>query len=130
MRRKILPCTPFSPWSCEHRGGLSRLGGTSAVGNLPLSIAFCQRLAALSRLTSLFGGVLPVELSCSALPACGQGSFIFLKGEYQQTVSGCTVLGARGKPAQAVKEEAAAEFLNHHATGMPVDPHLADQLVP
>ena len=38
-------------------------------------------------------------------------------------------LGARGKPAEAVADEAADEALAHLQTGMPVDPHSADQLL-
>jgi RNA 3'-terminal phosphate cyclase (ATP) len=38
-------------------------------------------------------------------------------------------LGARGKPAEAVADEAADEALAHRSTGMPVDPHSADQLL-
>jgi RNA 3'-terminal phosphate cyclase (ATP) len=38
-------------------------------------------------------------------------------------------LGARGKPAEAVADEAADEGLAHARTGMPVDPHSADQLL-
>jgi RNA 3'-terminal phosphate cyclase (ATP) len=38
-------------------------------------------------------------------------------------------LGARGKPAEAVADEAADEALAHRDRGMPVDPHSADQLL-
>ncbi|HKB01208.1 MAG TPA: RNA 3'-terminal phosphate cyclase [Gemmataceae bacterium] len=38
-------------------------------------------------------------------------------------------LGARGKPAEAVADEAADEALAHARRGMPVDPHSADQLL-
>jgi RNA 3'-phosphate cyclase len=38
-------------------------------------------------------------------------------------------LGARGKPAEAVADEAADEALAHASRGLPVDPHSADQLL-
>jgi RNA 3'-phosphate cyclase len=38
-------------------------------------------------------------------------------------------LGARGKPAEAVADEAADAALAHRDTGVPVDPHSADQLL-
>jgi RNA 3'-phosphate cyclase len=38
-------------------------------------------------------------------------------------------LGARGKPAEAVADEAADEALAHRDRGGPVDPHSADQLL-
>jgi RNA 3'-terminal phosphate cyclase (ATP) len=74
-------------------------------------------------------GAVPTELPTREVTAYGQGTFIFIRGEYEHAVSGFTALGARGKPAEAVGEEAAVEFLTHHQTGMPIDPHLADQLV-
>jgi RNA 3'-phosphate cyclase len=40
-----------------------------------------------------------------------------------------TGLGARGKPAEAVADEAADEAIAHRDSGMPVDPHSADQLL-
>ena len=129
VRCRILPCAAFSPLSAEHRGELLRLSGVSAVGSLPLSIAERQRRSALARIEGTLGASLPAEVSCREVPCLGQGTFIFLKGEYQGATSGFTSLGARGKPAEVVGEEAAVEFLSHHATAMPVDPHLADQLV-
>jgi RNA 3'-terminal phosphate cyclase (ATP) len=38
-------------------------------------------------------------------------------------------LGARGKPAESVADDAAIEALAHVRSAMPVDPHTADQLV-
>jgi RNA 3'-terminal phosphate cyclase (ATP) len=38
-------------------------------------------------------------------------------------------LGARGKPAETVADEAAAEALAFRPSGMPVDPHSGDQLL-
>jgi RNA 3'-terminal phosphate cyclase (ATP) len=105
------------------------VSATSGGGNLPLSIAERQAHSALSALQSALGLAVPLQVLSRAVPAFGQGTFLFLKGEYQRATSGFTGLGARGKPAEVVGQEAAAEFLTHHASGMPVDPHLADQLV-
>lgn len=38
-------------------------------------------------------------------------------------------LGAKGKPAEAVANEAVEDYLTHRMTGCPVDPHSADQLL-
>jgi RNA 3'-terminal phosphate cyclase (ATP) len=38
-------------------------------------------------------------------------------------------LGARGKPAESVADDAADEAIPHFNSGMPVDPHSADQLL-
>jgi RNA 3'-terminal phosphate cyclase (ATP) len=129
VRCRIHPCAGFSPLSAEPRGKLLRVSGTSAVGNLPITIAERQANSASSALQSALGAAAPFELPTRAVAAFGQGTFVFIEGEYEGAISGFTALGARGKPAEVVGQEAAAEFLTHHATGMPVDPHLADQLV-
>ena len=119
----------LSAFSVQERGKLLRVSGCSAVGNLPLSIAERERLSALAVLQEELGRDLPMEVETRELSIYGQGTFIFLKGEYEHAVAGFTALGERGKPAERVGEEAAREFLSHHRTGMPIDPHLADQLV-
>jgi len=119
----------LSALSVQERGKLLRVSGCSAVGNLPLSIAERERLSALAVLQEELGRDLPMEVETRELSIYGQGNFIFLKGEYEHAVAGFTALGERGKPAERVGEEVAREFLCHHSTGMPIDPHLADQLV-
>ena len=130
VRCRIKPAARFSPLHVEHRGRLLRVTGCSAVGNLPYSIAERQRRAALEHLVSLREDGVPLEIGIREVTAIGQGTFLFLRGEYEHAVAGFTALGARGKPAEIVGGEAADEFLRHHETGMSVDPHLADQLVP
>jgi RNA 3'-terminal phosphate cyclase (ATP) len=130
VRCRIKPAVSLSPLHAEQRGRLLRVTGCSAVGNLPCSIAERQRRAALEHLGTLKEYGVPLEIEIREVTAIGQGTFIFLRGEYEHSVSGFTAIGARGKPAEIVGGEAADEFLRHHETGMPVDPHLADQLVP
>jgi RNA 3'-terminal phosphate cyclase (ATP) len=129
VRCRVFPCAVLSPLDAGHRGELLRVPGTSAVANLPRSIAERQSHSASSRLAGGLGADFPIEIPSSEVAALGQGTFIFLKAEYREAVSGFTALGARGKPAEVVGAEAADEFLSHHATGRPIDPHLADQLV-
>jgi len=126
---RVHPAGAFSAIAVQKRGRLLRVSGCSVVGNLPLSIAERQRSSACSYLRGALGGDLPIDVETREVNVHGQGTFIFLKGEYEHAVSGFTALGARGKPAEVVGEEAAGEFLSHHQTGMPIDPHLADQLV-
>jgi RNA 3'-terminal phosphate cyclase (ATP) len=130
VRCRVKPADRLAPLHAEQRGRLLRVTGCSAVGNLPRSIAERQRRAALECLGSLRGYGAPLEIEIREVAAIGQGTFLFLRGEYEHAVAGFTSLGSRGKPAEIVGEEAADEFLRHHETGMPIDPHLADQLVP
>lgn len=130
VRCRVRPAAGVAPLPDEPRGRLLKVSGCSGVGNLPGSIAERQSRAALEHLGSVLGGDVPMEIEVRELSATGQGTFLFLRGEYEQAIAGFTSLGARGKPAEIVGKEAADEFLRHHETGMPIDPHLADQLVP
>jgi RNA 3'-terminal phosphate cyclase (ATP) len=129
VRCRVEPCSSLAPLQAEQRGELLRVVGLSAVGNLPRGIAERQAHSAHSRLEEVLGSGVPIEIGIQELSIFGQGTFIFLKCEYQHAVAGFTAIGERGKPAERVGEEAARELLQHHGTGMPVDPHLADQLV-
>ena len=127
---RVKPAARLAPLHAEHRGRLLRVSGCSAVGNLPRSIAERQRQAAAERLGSLLRDGAQLQIEIREVATIGKGTFIFLKGEYEHAVAGFTALGSRGKPAEIVGEEAANAFLCHHETGMPIDPHLGDQLVP
>jgi len=129
LRCHIHPCVSLAPLVSEVRGELRRIEGTAAVTNLPASIAERESHAALQRIQEVPGAAVLTQITSGPVQGFGQGTFIFLKADYENAIAGITSLGARGKPAEVVGEEAAAEFMAYHATGMPVDPHLADQLV-
>lgn len=128
IRVEIAPAQTLLPLplSLTTSGRLWRIVGISGVGRLPLSIAFRQREAALATL----GDHAPVQIDLLPVPAAGPGTFLFLKAETDGVPAGFTSLGARGKRAESVGAEAAEELLAHLATGAPLDPHLADQIVP
>lgn len=114
------------PLHLTSAGRLLSLSGFSAVANLPLSIAKRQRDRALGILLR-HGFVAEIDLI--EAPASGQGTAVFLVARYENSLAGFSALGARGKPAEQVAEEACHAFLEHHRSGAAVDPHLADQLI-
>jgi RNA 3'-terminal phosphate cyclase (ATP) len=57
------------------------------------------------------------------------GAGIFLTAEYEGVRAGFSALGAKGKPSEAVAEEAVAALFAHRDSGAVLDEHLADQLV-
>jgi RNA 3'-terminal phosphate cyclase len=63
-------------------------------------------------------------------PSPGQGTFLFLLLESEGVISGFSALGRRGKPAEAVADEATDQLIDYVDSGESVDPHLSDQLVP
>jgi len=122
----VEPAPEVLPLWVSERGSLRRVSGISAVANLPASIAERQRERAMSRLRER--GV-QGDIGIVNAPSPGAGSFLFLLAEYEHAVSGFSSLGARGKPAERVADEAVEEFLVHNERNAVFDKHLADQLI-
>jgi RNA 3'-terminal phosphate cyclase (ATP) len=105
---------------------LTTAGGFSAVAGLPEKIARTQarRLA-----TKLKGeGVeshIPLEEWDAACPGT-VAAVVFRQAPVPPLFFG---LGERGKPAEAVADEAAEQAIAFRDSGAPVDPHSADQLI-
>ncbi len=123
----IQPTSKFSPLNLTERGKLLGLSGISVVSNLPNSIAERQRDQAIKILKDK--GFSP-GIKLLQAPSIGQGTFFFLKAEFENSVAGFGALGERGKRAEKVAEEACDDFLQFMHTDGAVDPHLADQLIP
>ncbi|MFH1335461.1 MAG: RNA 3'-terminal phosphate cyclase, partial [Candidatus Zixiibacteriota bacterium] len=123
----IQPTLKFNPMELSERGKLIRLSGISVVSNLPMSIAERQRDHAVNILREKG---FSTEIGIYQAPSVGQGTFFFLKAEFENTFAGFSSLGEIGKRAEKVAEEACEDFLHFVRSGGAVDPHLADQLIP
>jgi RNA 3'-terminal phosphate cyclase (ATP) len=96
------------------------------VANLDTSIAERQRGRALERLKARHG---KVEIEVVDLPARTRGTMLLLLAEFRYTTACYFSLGALGKRAEQVADEACLwmeRFLSGTGT---VDEHLADQLL-
>ncbi len=109
------------------RGQWGSINGISAVTNLPLSVARRQQKHAMEILES--EGV-KASFDSVDMPSPGKGSFVFIQAEFEKSWAGFTALGARGKRAEEVAEEASKECLDFLETDAAIDEHLADQLIP
>jgi RNA 3'-terminal phosphate cyclase (ATP) len=127
VRCTIQPTAKFSALDLTERGRLLRLSGISAVSNLPDSIGERQRGQAVKVLK---GKGFSPDIELLQGPSIGQGTFVFLKAEFENSVVGFGALGERGKRAEKVAQEACDEFLEFMQAEAAVDPHLADQLIP
>jgi RNA 3'-terminal phosphate cyclase (ATP) len=130
IRANIFPAKEIKPLRLTERGSMLRLIGYSGVGNLPLSIAERQRNALSEKIYSQIkdlGCPLDIELLNVSTP--GQGTFIFLQSESENSVAGFTSIGERGKRAEAVGEDAATDFIRYHSTDAALDPHISDQII-
>ncbi len=121
---RIHPVKTIKGMHLTSRGVLLSIHGHSGVSNLPLTIAERQKMSAIQNLP-----LSDVDLRVIEVPSYGQGTFVFLKGGYENALTGFSSLGERGKPAEAVGREAAEQFIAFHNSSACLDPHLADQIV-
>ena len=112
----------------SHRGPLQRVYGLSAVANLPLDIAERQRRQSRKRLMNLITTV-DVDVQIESLPAQSKGTMLLLLAEFEHTHACFFALGAPGKPAERVADEAVEDLAKFLKTDGAVDHWLADQLL-
>lgn len=124
---QILSPKTLQPFSCSQRGSLSQIRGISGVANLSPEIAKRQKHQALSR---LYPVCRDTKISMLDMPSPVKGTFVLLLATFDPSGSACfTALGAPGKPAEQVADEAVDELLGFLKTDGCVDQYLADQLL-
>jgi RNA 3'-terminal phosphate cyclase (ATP) len=122
----VATCRKLKGLVLEENGKLMEIRGQSVVSNLPLSIAERQRNRVLMRLRQ---EKLEGEIALLEAPSSGRGTFVFLLARFERGMAGFSALGARGKPAEQVAEEAVDALLTYLHSGAAVDPYLSDQIL-
>jgi len=126
MLVEVLPARDLKPVHYLKRGNLLKISGISAIANLDFGIAERQRHQTMKRLERL--GYAP-QVSIEKLPSRHKGTMMLLRAEFENG-SGCfTGLGAIGKRAEKVADEAVDELLEYLQSDGCVDKFLADQLI-
>ncbi len=129
IQLRIDPVGGLKPISLADRGSLKEVHGISAISHLPKHVAERQKEQALRKIQ----GQLKIEaeiITSYDVPSNGPGSFLFLLAEYEKTFAAFSSLGAKGKRAEKVADEAVDSLKDFMESDGCVDPHLADQLVP
>ncbi|HSP78113.1 MAG TPA: RNA 3'-terminal phosphate cyclase [Myxococcaceae bacterium] len=109
------------------RGTLRDISVSSFVGGLPFTIAERQSKAAVAALrergiySHTENRPLPVTRSV--------GTVTFIVAQFENTLAGFTALGERGRPAEEVGRQAAAEVARFMGSGGALDEHLGDQIL-
>ena len=119
VRISVSPAASFTPQTWLTAPDPNRFQALSAASRVPAHVI--QRQA--KRLKERLGSGLPVEEVEAA--SLDPGSFVLLWGPH----AGFDALGARGKPAEKVADEVAAQFLTFQERQAAVDRHLADQVL-
>ena len=124
------PVGTLHPVQWTHRGELSRIAIVSVVAKLPESVADRQAKQAKRRLAARGFEKLVKEPFLHVRPAPSPGTMLGLTVEFASGGTFFFSLGAKGKPAETVADEAVEQMLSFLDSGeRPVDPHLSDQLL-
>jgi RNA 3'-terminal phosphate cyclase (ATP) len=108
------------------RGEWVSLRGVAVASNLPSHIP--QRISSRANNVLREAGLPPrVQPERRGGPSTGTG--IFLAAQYANACAGFSGLGEKGKPSEAVANEAAEALAAYHQQGMALDEHLPDQLL-
>ena len=126
IRARIEPIKTLAPLDLPERGGLKGIRGISAVANLDMSIAERQQKRALNRLQ---GRHSRIDIELLDLPARAKGAFLLLQAEFKRSSACYFGLGALGKPAERVADEAVDGLEAFLAGNGAIDQYLADQLL-
>jgi RNA 3'-terminal phosphate cyclase (ATP) len=129
VRLEINPVHELESISLVDRGSLKKVCGLSGISNLPKHVAERQKDHALKRIQKELKMDADIGILYDA-PSKGPGSFMFLKAEYENLLAGFSSLGAKGKSAEKVADEAVDSLFNYTKSDGSIDPYLADQLVP
>jgi RNA 3'-phosphate cyclase len=122
----VRPAARLLPLCLIERGALKRIQGISAVANLDVSVAERQRNQALGRLADRSPNT---DITIEKMPSLFRGTMLLLIAEFEQSQCCYFGLGARGKRAEGVADEAVDQLLEFLATDGAIDERLADQLV-
>ena len=126
IRMQVTPSPRLRPLDLIGRGALRRIRGLSVVANLDRAVAERQRQRALSRLAPL---QVPVGIRVETVAAYGKGSYLVLFAQFDRARFCVCALGARGKAAEKVADEAVDAVQAFVDSGAAVDARLADQLL-
>ncbi|MGQ9491037.1 MAG: RNA 3'-terminal phosphate cyclase [Anaerolineae bacterium] len=126
VRSTIRPVDRIAPLHLPERGALRDIRGISAVANLDMSIAERQRNRALARLKGRHN---KIEIELLDLPARHKGTFLLLLAEFKHSAACYVSLGAIGKRAEQVADEACLWLERFLESTSAVDEYLADQLL-
>jgi RNA 3'-terminal phosphate cyclase (ATP) len=127
VNARISAKTDFKPVAISDRGKLVRVTGISAISNLSRDIGVRQRDRAIKALSQHNIGA---DMEIIIAPSPGKGTFVFILAEFENITAGFDALGAIGKRAEEVADEACRALFEYMDTNGALDPHLTDQIIP
>ncbi len=126
IQATVKPHSPSAPAPLNQPFELKRITGISVSSRLPEHIRVRQKRQLHLRLQK--AGI-KAEIDMMDVVALNPGSFIFVCLQGRDSLEGFSALGARGKPAEQVANEAADALFHFLDTRAALDQHLADQIL-
>jgi len=126
IQAKVKPCIPLGSLDLNQPFELRSLSGISASSRLPEHIRVRQKNQVEARLQK--AGI-QGEIELVDVHARNPGTLLFLCAQGKHSIAGFSSLGARGKRAELVADEAVNDFFLFLESGAALDCHLADQLL-
>ena len=123
---QIRPQETLHPINCSERDALVRIRGISAVANLDEMIARRQKHQALRRLEPICADT---KIETIQMPSPGKGTMLLLQAQFGEATCCYFGLGAIGKRAEQVADEAVDALEAFLSSSGSVDEYLADQLL-
>jgi RNA 3'-phosphate cyclase len=125
IRARIQPCSAVKHLKLLECPPLATAGGFAARADLPESVSekMLRRMKHKLKQAGIESEIPAEEWSN------GPGAVAGIVFRQAPVPTLFTALGERGKPAEAVADDCAEEALAYHASGCPVDPHSADQIL-
>jgi len=127
------PPRKLKAWGEVERGEVVKIRGLSHCVKLPKHVAERQARSAEEYLRSHGFRKIEIDLEYYARerdPHFGPGSGIVLWAITERSLLGGDALGAKGKPAEKVGEEAARKLVEDLSTGKALDRHMSDMIMP
>lgn len=123
----------LDPVNIIERGEIVEVRGRSHCVRLPAHVAIRQARSAEKVIFEKLGIRSSIEIEYYERgrdPHLGPGSGIVLYALCKNSILGADSLGARGKPAEKVGEEAASKLLEELRSGRALDSHMGDMVIP
>jgi RNA 3'-terminal phosphate cyclase (ATP) len=125
LRVTVAPVANLTPLVLDERGVPLARRARAVVANLPRSIAERE----IARLARRLEGWESAAFSIEERAGAGPGNVVMIELQAEQVTEVFTGFGEKSVRAETVADGVADEALAYLASGLPVGPHLADQLV-
>lgn len=126
IEASLRSCNPSGSIILDRPFKLKRVTGISASSRLPEHVRVRQKRQLLLRFEK--AGI-DAEIGLMDVPALNPGSLVFLCAQGGESVAGFSSLGARGKRAERVADEAANALFQFLDSEAALDHYLADQIL-